>query len=103
MVNLAIIGFGFALFSSPNNNAIMGSVEKEFYGVASSSLGTARLTGQAISMAIVTLLLSVYVGDAGLTQNHADLLLEGFRATFLVFTVLCTGGVFASLARGKVN
>ncbi|NLP41709.1 MAG: MFS transporter [Veillonellaceae bacterium] len=103
MVNLAIIGLGFALFSSPNNNAIMGSVEKQFYGVASSTLGTARLTGQAMSMAIVTLLLSVYVGGADLTQNHADLLLVGFRATFLVFTVLCAGGVLASLARGKMN
>lgn len=103
MVNLAVIGLGFALFSSPNNNAIMGSVEKQFYGVASSTLGTARLTGQAMSMAIVTLLLSVYVGDAGLTQEHADLLINGFRAAFLVFTVLCSGGVLASLARGKGN
>ncbi|MPL69351.1 Riboflavin transporter RibZ [bioreactor metagenome] len=101
MINLAFIGLGFALFSSPNTNALMGSVEKRFYGIASSSLATSRLTGQAVSMAIVTLLLSVYVGDVSLGQHHTDQLIEGFRMTFLVFTVLCTAGIFASLARGK--
>lgn len=52
VANLMLLGTGFALFSSPNTSAVMGSVEKQFYGVASSTLGTMRLTGQAISMAI---------------------------------------------------
>ncbi|MGW8160920.1 MAG: MFS transporter, partial [Desulfobulbales bacterium] len=34
-VNLALLGFGFALFSSPNMSAIMGSVERRQYGIAS--------------------------------------------------------------------
>jgi len=40
--SLILLGFGFALFSSPNTNAIMSSVEKKFYGVASGTLGTMR-------------------------------------------------------------
>lgn len=103
IINLLLIGLGFALFASPNNNALMGSVEKKFYGVASSILGTSRLTGQAVSMAIVQMLLSVYVGDAGLGQDHTDNLVQAFHAAFIVFTVLCAGGVFASLARGKAH
>jgi hypothetical protein len=37
-----ILGCGFALFSSPNTNAVMSSVERKFFGVASGSMGTMR-------------------------------------------------------------
>ncbi|GAB6157085.1 MFS transporter [Desulfotomaculum varum] len=100
-INLLLLGTGFALFSSPNTNSVMGSVEKRFYGIASSTLGTMRLTGQAVSMAIVTLLLALYVGNVKLTQAPADLLVKGTKTTFIVFTLLCFIGIFASLARGK--
>ena len=53
--NLFIIGFGFALFSSPNTNAIMSSVEKRYYGIASSTVATMRMIGMATSMALVTI------------------------------------------------
>jgi len=68
VANLLLAGFGFALFSSPNNNAIMGSVSIPLYGTASSILGTMRLVGQAVSMSIVTLLISVFIGQVPLTQ-----------------------------------
>ncbi|MHB8918633.1 MAG: MFS transporter, partial [Desulfocucumaceae bacterium] len=103
MVNLALLGTGFALFSSPNSNAIMGSVEKRFYGVASSTLGTMRLTGQAVSMAIVTLVIAFYVGNVILGPAYSDQLIKSTRTAFIVFTVLCFVGIFASLARGNVR
>jgi len=103
IINLAVLGTGFALFSSPNSNAVMGSVEKRFYGVASSTLGTMRLTGQAISMAIVTLLLAMYIGNVELSNASTDLINKGAKTAFVIFTVLCVGGIFASLARGNVN
>lgn len=102
MLNLALLGTGFALFSSPNSNAVMGSVEKRFYGVASSTLGTMRLTGQAVSMAVVTLAIAFYAGNVKLSPAYADLLIKSSRAAFIVFTVFCFAGVFASLARGNV-
>ena len=43
MITLAFLGFGFALFSSPNMNAIMGAVEKKYYGIASGTVATMRL------------------------------------------------------------
>ncbi|HQK16737.1 MAG TPA: MFS transporter, partial [Polyangiaceae bacterium] len=52
---LAIMGIGFALFSSPNSNAIMSSVEKRQLGNASGMLGTLRNVGQTSSMAIALL------------------------------------------------
>jgi len=102
IANLTLIGLGFALFASPNNNAIMGSVEKRFYSVAASTLGTMRLTGQAISMAIITLLLSVYASDTILRATDGQTLVSSAHDAFIVFTIICAIGMFASLARGKV-
>lgn len=92
---LALSGLGFALFSSPNTHAVMSSVDQTQYGIAASTLATMRLIGQALSMAIVTLLLSSPVAS---TQADA-LLLSGSRNAFSVFAILCSGGIFASLAR----
>lgn len=98
ILNLVLLGTGFALFSSPNSNAVMGSVDKKFYGIASSTLGTMRLTGQAVSMALVTLILAYYVGNIELGNAEAGKLVQGARVAFVVFTATCTLGVFASLA-----
>ncbi|NTV52483.1 MAG: MFS transporter [Candidatus Firestonebacteria bacterium] len=101
VVSLIFIGFGFALFSSPNTNAVMGSVTRQFYGVASATLGTMRLTGQMLSMAITMLVMALYFGKTKITPLlHARFLLS-MHTTFLIFSVLCTLGVFASLARGR--
>jgi len=98
---LALLGCGFGLFSSPNTNAVMGAVDRRFYGVASASLGTMRLTGQMLSMALATLLLALFVGRVALTPAHAGPLVAATRTAFSVFAALCVLGTFASLARGK--
>lgn len=103
IVSLCILGFGFALFSSPNTNAIMSSVEKQFYGVASGVLGTMRLTGQALSMGITALVISLYIGGSQITREHHPYFIEIFRTTFIILTVFCFAGIFASLARGKMR
>lgn len=102
VLNLTLLGIGFAFFSSPNSNAAMGAIEKKFYGVASASLGTMRLIGQALSMAVITLMFSLYVGDVELSLAASDSILNGTKTAFLVFSVLCFCGIFPSLARGNV-
>lgn len=99
-LNFAVIGLGFALFSSPNNNAIMGAVPARHYGVAASVLAVMRLMGQALSMAIVTLGLSICAVDA-VSASYLDSLPGALSRTFSVFALLCAAGVAASLARGK--
>ena len=103
MGNLLFMGAGFALFASPNTNAVMSSVRKEVYGLASSTLGTMRLVGQSVSMAIVTLMLSHFVGNVELEFASTASLINCTRVSFMVFTVLCFIGIFASLARGNVH
>ena len=103
VASLIILGFGFALFSSPNVNAVMSSVEKKFYGVASATLGTMRLTGQMLSMGIATLIVAVYLGNVQITPVYYPVFMNSMNAAFLVFAGFCFLGIFASLARGKVR
>ena len=81
----------------------MGSVSIPLYGTASSILGTMRLVGQAVSMSIVTLLISVFIGQVPLTQANPVSLLACMRTSFIIFTTLCILGIFASLARGSLH
>jgi EmrB/QacA subfamily drug resistance transporter len=103
IIRLVLLGFGFALFSSPNMNAIMGSVQRRFYGVASGMLGTMRLMGQMFSQGIATLLFALYIGRVEITPESYPLFLSSVKTAFAIFAVLCVGGIFASLARGKVR
>ncbi len=68
---LAIVGIGFGMFSSPNTNAIMGSVDKKYLGVASATVGTMRLTGQMMSMGIATLILHLHIGNQAISSANS--------------------------------
>jgi EmrB/QacA subfamily drug resistance transporter len=98
---LVIMGLGFSLFSSPNSNAIMSSVEKKQLGNASGMIGTMRNVGQTFSMAIALMLLALFMGQAKIAQSNYPQLLAAMKAGFIVFSVLCIAGIFASLARNR--
>ncbi len=100
---LIVLGVGFALFSSPNVNATMSSVENKYYGIASATLSTMRLVGQMFSMGITMLVFAVILGNAPLAQAGNPLLLKSTQIIFLILGILCCAGIFASLARGKVR
>ena len=103
VIFLMILGLGFALFSSPNTNAVMSSVEKKNYGIASSVLGTMRLTGQMFSMGIAMLVFSVVIGKVKITPDVHVHFMESMHIIFGIFALLCLAGVLASLSRGKVR
>ncbi len=101
--SLCVLGFGFALFSSPNTNAIMSSVESRLYGVASSMLATMRLLGQMFSMGIAMIIFATYLGRTEITPAFYPYLLKSIQVAFLIFSLLCIIGIFASLTRGNVR
>jgi EmrB/QacA subfamily drug resistance transporter len=98
---LIIMGVGFALFSSPNSNAIMSSVEKKHLGVASGVVGTMRMVGQMLSMGIAMMLLSLYIGREAIRPDTYPGFVSAMRTGFVIFSILCIFGIFASLARNK--
>ena len=102
--NLILIGFGFALFVSPNTNAVMSSAPKTAYGVASATLATMRQVGMVLSMGIARLMFNLYnIADVQITPEYYPLFQQSMKTSFIVFAVLCFAGIFASLARGKVR
>jgi EmrB/QacA subfamily drug resistance transporter len=98
---LVLLGLGFGFFSSPNTNAIMGSVEKGFYGVASAMVSTMRLFGQMFSMGLALMVFALVIGSVRITPAQHPALLEAIRTVFIISTSLCFAGIFVSLARGN--
>ena len=94
---LVFIGLGAALFGAPNNSAIMGSVKKMHHGIASSILALSRNLGQALSMAVVTFIMTT---ETAKQPSYTDGVLAALHASFVILAVLCFLAVAASLARG---
>ena len=101
MIMLGLLGVGFAAFSSPNTNAIMGSVEKKNYSMASATTGTVRLVGQAFSMGMTTMIISIIIGNQAITPEVSVGLMKVIHTTFIVFAVFCAVGVYTSANRGS--
>ncbi len=102
-ITLGVLGLGFALFSSPNMNAIMSSVAKKHYGSASGTVATMRLLGQMVSMTITTVLFAIIIGPAQITPATHHLFMQCVRIAFTISCLLCFLGIFFSLARGQLR
>ncbi|MBM3395939.1 MAG: MFS transporter, partial [Betaproteobacteria bacterium] len=100
---LAIVGIGFALFSSPNMNAIMSSVAPKQFGIAGSAASTVRVLGQMLSMGVITLVTALVMGRVPIAPEHFDLLAQAIQASFAVAALLCVAGVGLSLSRGRIE
>ncbi|MBU7045272.1 MAG: MFS transporter [Theionarchaea archaeon] len=103
IARLALLGTGLSFFSSPNTNAIMSSVDKKFYGIASAMVGTMRLMGQMVSMGVAMIVIALYVGKVEIAPEYYGFFLESVHAIFMIFVVLCIVGILASLTRGKMR
>lgn len=98
---LAFNGLGYALFSTPNSNAIMSSVQKKHLGVASGMLGTMRMIGQTMSLGIAMMLIALNLGDETISPANYDRLLQTIQTGLVIFALICIPGILASLARNK--
>lgn len=103
LIALFFQGVGFALFSSPNTNAIMSSVERRFYGVASAIMATMRMIGQSLSLGISLLVFSIFLGTAKITSQNHPALIKSIGTGFVIFTIISFLGMFASLKRGNIH
>ncbi|MDR0548725.1 MAG: MFS transporter [Deltaproteobacteria bacterium] len=101
--NMGLFGAGFALFSAPNSNAIMGAVPPSRIGQASGVITVTRLWGQISSVAITTMVFSLVIGSGKITPDLYPLFIKAARTCFWLFAPLALLGIAASLARGKVS
>jgi len=103
IAGLLILGLGYGLFSSPNTNAIMSSVEVRHLGIASSMVSTMRSIGQMLSLAIAMLVFSAVIGTVQITPAVYPQLQQSVNIAFSVFFVIGLAGIWASFARGKAR
>jgi len=79
----------------------MSSVDKRFYGVAAGMNGTMRLLGQMLSMGIAMMIFAIVIGPVEITPAYYPQFVLSVHYAFILFTIFCIIGVFASLVRGK--
>ena len=91
-------GLGFAFFSAPNISNIMTSVVPAERGMASALSAEMRSLGMMVSMAIVTVLISVRLGTASVS-SVPDRYLSVMTLVFVAFSVLTALGVAVSLRK----
>jgi MFS family permease len=100
---LTLLGIGFGLFSSPNMNTIMSSVDKKQLGIASGTSATMRVIGQMTSMTIATLIFSFYFNGTQLShvQNHK--FISSVHLAFIISGLICLAGIYFSSSRGNLR
>lgn len=98
---LGLLGVGFGLFSSPNTNAVVASIDPRAYGVGSATLAAMRLLGQMLSMGLAGTILGVYLGRETMAAWPAAAVVSALRAVLVLFSVISVGATLASLARGR--
>jgi DHA2 family multidrug resistance protein-like MFS transporter len=89
---LAVCGFGFGLFQSPNNRMIIMSAPPQRSGGASGMQSTARLLGQSIGAALAAIIFSL----AGATE-------QGRFALSLAALLAAAGALASVLRRGPAR
>jgi EmrB/QacA subfamily drug resistance transporter len=103
IATLIILGVGFALFSSPNTNAVMSSVIPKYFGVASAIMSTMRSVGQMFSMGITMTVMAIVIGRVAISPQYYSAFLTSVKIAFAIFAGLCLLGILSSLIRGKVR
>jgi MFS family permease len=79
---LALIGLGIGLFTSPNNSSVLGAVGPERRGVASGILSTARTLGNVLGIGASGAVFATWLAMSGGTGGEAVM---GATSAGLVF------------------
>ena len=97
---LAFQGLGFAMFSSPNMTIIMNSVSPKEYGLASALSAKMRSMGMVLSMMVITVYISIYLGKH-MIDTHPAKFLSVMSSSFIIFALFTAGGTWLSLMRSS--
>ena len=102
-----IMGIGNGLFQSPSNNAIMTSVKKEEFGIASGILALSRNMGNILGVAVTITLFETFRNlflDGGDVYNTA--FLASYRITMcfgILFGIACFIFAFVAYRKEKIS
>ena len=107
---LLLIGFGWAIFNSPNQSAILGSVPRDEVGTASGMNTTTARTGGAMGVALSATLFTYGLSAAGMSRaqieapqswgDAPEIFVHSFNHTVHVVNFFTILSVLFSVVRG---
>jgi EmrB/QacA subfamily drug resistance transporter len=108
---LLLIGLGWAIFNSPNQSAILGSVPRDKVGTASGMNTTTARTGGAMGVALSATLFTYGLAAAGLPRaqiespqtwgSAPEVFVHSFNHTVHIVNIFTILSVFFSAVRGS--
>lgn len=101
--SLFLMGIGFGLFSTPNNNAVMSAVPVGEVGVASATVNLARVTGQLVGISLINLIIHLLLGDAVITEDQYEALLGIVTLSMYMGLVFAAVASVLSGSRGRMS
>jgi len=97
-----VLGSGFALFVTPNFNAIMACAGPKRKGMASGFMTTMRGAGMCLSMSLTGLVLALALGSESAAQAGPDIL-PALRACFGLFALVSCVAAWSSWRAGSAR
>ena len=111
VIPLMLSGLGWALFNSPNQSAILGSVPRDKVGTASGMNTTTARTGGAMGVALCATLFTYGLTSAGMSPQQIeapeswsaapDIFMGSFNHTIHIVNFFTIVSVFFSALRGR--
>ena len=96
---LALMGLGYALFTTPNHSAVLESLPEAQLGVGSALTNLFRLLGQTFGTAAVTLLITLYIGNTEILPQHYPAIERVFAWILSMSLLALLGSAWFSLRR----
>lgn len=102
---LAVIAAGSALFQSPNNSLVMGSVSRDELGLVGSLAGLVRNMGMSVGITAGTSLLYSRMSDmagyrvTNYIPGQPDVFLYGLRSVYIMLAVVVFVGALLTIIR----
>lgn len=100
---MALQAFGTGLFSSPNLNAVMSSVDEKDAAYASAGQLTTRAIGQSMSLGLLTLVFSWIMGNLELSSIYSNMIVQSSQIIFAVCSIACVFAIITSIIGIKAD
>jgi EmrB/QacA subfamily drug resistance transporter len=111
MVGMTMQSFGVGTFNAPNNSSILSAVEPSKYGVISGFLNLVRNSGNLVSIAVATAVVTATMGSLGYAPSLAEVSVgsdpgligafnSGLNLAFRVMAGFIVIGIVASYFKG---
>ena len=97
IVAMVLQGIGFGIFASPNTNLVMSTVEPKETPTASVTITVMRVVGQTLSLAMLTVIFAIIMGNVAFVPENFPQLIESSSTACIISTILCAIAILASL------